>query len=37
MISDIAAARDAALADIAQAETPDQVATLTTRYTGKKG
>ncbi len=37
MISDITAARDAALADIAQADTPDAVAAMTTRYAGKKG
>lgn len=37
MISDIAAARDAALADIATASSPDDVAAMTTRYAGKKG
>lgn len=37
MISDIIAARDAALSDIAQASSPDEVASLTTRYAGKKG
>ena len=37
MISDITAARDAALADIAQADSPDAVAAMTTRYAGKKG
>ena len=37
MISDITAARDAALADIAEADSPDAVAAMTTRYAGKKG
>ncbi len=37
MISDIIAARDAALSDIAQAASPDDVAALTVRYAGKKG
>ena len=37
MISDITAARDAALSDIAQAASPDDVASLTARYAGKKG
>lgn len=37
MISDITAARDAALADIAQATSPDDVAAMTTKYAGKKG
>ena len=37
MISDIATARDAALADIARAESPDEVAAMTSRYAGKKG
>lgn len=37
MISDITAARDAALADIELAASPDDVATLTARYAGKKG
>lgn len=37
MISDITAAREAALADIAQATSPDDVAAMTTRYAGKKG
>ncbi len=37
MISDIIAARDAALSDIAQASSPDDVTSLTTRYAGKKG
>ncbi len=37
MISDITAARDAALAHIAQASSPDDVAAMTTRYAGKKG
>ncbi|MGB3735993.1 MAG: phenylalanine--tRNA ligase subunit alpha [Ilumatobacter sp.] len=36
-MSDITAARDAALSDIAQATSPDDVATLTARYAGKKG
>ena len=37
MISDITAARDAALSDISQATSPDDVASLTARYAGKKG
>lgn len=37
MIADITAARDSALADIADASSPDDVAALTTRYAGKKG
>ena len=37
MISDINAAREAALTDIAQAESPEAVAAMTTRYAGKKG
>jgi phenylalanyl-tRNA synthetase alpha chain len=37
MISDITAARDAALADIALASSPDEIAAMTTRYAGKKG
>lgn len=37
MISDITAARDAALTDIAGASSPDEVAAMTTRYAGKKG
>ncbi len=37
MISDITSARDAALADIAGAASPGEVAALTTRYAGKKG
>lgn len=37
MIADITTARDAALADIADASSPDDVAALTTRYAGKKG
>lgn len=37
MISDITAARDAAIADIARASTPDEVTAMTTRYAGKKG
>jgi phenylalanyl-tRNA synthetase alpha chain len=37
LISDITAARDAALADIARASSPAEVAAMTTRYAGKKG
>lgn len=37
MISDITAAREAALADIADAASPDEVTAMTTRYAGKKG
>ena len=37
MIADITAARDAALADIALADSPEVVAEMTTRYAGKKG
>jgi len=37
LISDITAARDAALSDIAQAASPGDVAALTARYAGKKG
>ena len=37
MISDITAARDAALADIARADSPDEVAAMATRFAGKKG
>jgi phenylalanyl-tRNA synthetase alpha chain len=37
MISDITAARDAALADIAVASSLDEVTAMTTRYAGKKG
>ena len=37
MISNITSARDAALADIAQATSPDEVAAMTTQYAGKKG
>jgi len=37
LISDITAARDAAIADIANASSPDEVAAMTTRYAGKKG
>ncbi|MEM9039743.1 MAG: phenylalanine--tRNA ligase subunit alpha [Actinomycetota bacterium] len=37
MIDEITAARDAALADIATADSVDAVATMTTRYAGKKG
>lgn len=37
MISDITAARDAALADITVASSPDEIAAMTTRYAGKKG
>ncbi|MEP1126131.1 MAG: phenylalanine--tRNA ligase subunit alpha [Ilumatobacter sp.] len=37
MISDITSARDAALAHIAEATSPDDVAAMTTRYAGKKG
>ncbi|WP_162833689.1 phenylalanine--tRNA ligase subunit alpha [Ilumatobacter nonamiensis] len=36
-MSDITAARDAALADIARATSPDEVAEMTTRFAGKKG
>jgi phenylalanyl-tRNA synthetase alpha chain len=37
LISDITAARDAALAEIAQADSPEAVAEMATRYAGKKG
>ena len=37
MISDITAARDAALADIAAASSPDDVAAASTRHAGKRG
>ncbi len=37
MLTDITAARHAALDDIAAATTPDAIASLTTRLTGKKG
>ncbi len=37
MISNITSARDAALADIAKAGSPGEVAAMTTRYAGKKG
>ena len=37
MLSDITAARDAALAEIDAAATLDDVATLTTKLAGKKG
>ncbi len=37
MISDIISARDAALAHIAEASSPDDVSAMTTRYAGKKG
>ena len=37
MIDEITAARDAALADIATADSVDAVAAMTTRYAGKKG
>jgi len=37
MISDISAARDAALAEIARADSPDAVAAMATRFAGKKG
>jgi phenylalanyl-tRNA synthetase alpha chain len=37
MISDITAARDAAIADIAVASSLDEVTAMTTRYAGKKG
>jgi len=37
VISDIAAARDAALAAIEQAASLDEIAAMTTRYAGKKG
>ncbi len=37
MISDITAARDSALAEIAGATTPEEVAAMTTRFAGKKG
>ena len=37
MIENIHAARDAALHDIAQASSPDDVVAMTTRYAGKKG
>jgi phenylalanyl-tRNA synthetase alpha chain len=37
LISDITAARDAALADIGHADSPEAVAAMSTRYAGKKG
>ena len=37
MLTDITAARDSALADIVAATTLDEISTLTTRLTGKKG
>jgi len=37
VITDITAARDAALADISAATTVDEIVALTTRYAGKKG
>jgi phenylalanyl-tRNA synthetase alpha chain len=37
LIADITAARDAALAEIALADSPEQIAEMATRYAGKKG
>ena len=37
MLTDITAARDSALADIAAANNLDEITSLTTRLTGKKG